>query len=161
MRSFTWFAAGIAGTLILATHAAPAATISGTITGPDKAGFRGAFVQARNAKTHIMVSVLSDPQGHYAIENLPAGEYRLGIKAPGFKADSRFGLQLGADQTLTSDFALQKSFVRWSDISMYQGKQLLPEARGKQVYFQHCMACHGFESRMATSAAPSPRRTRG
>ncbi len=32
---------------------------------------------------------------------------------------------------------------------MYQGKQLLPEARGKEVYFIHCMACHGFESRMA------------
>src|SRR5205807_6531847 len=116
-RSFTWFAAGIAGT-IFATHAAPAATISGTITGPDKAGFRGAFVQARNAKTKITVSVLSDPQGRYAIEDLAAGEYRIGIKAPGYKADSKFGVQLTADQTLASDFALQKSFVRWSDISM-------------------------------------------
>src|SRR5215510_3671914 len=149
MRSFTWFAAGIAGALILilASDAAPAATISGTITGPDKAAFRGAFVQARNGKTRITVSVLSDPQGRYAIENLPAGEYRIGIKAPGFKADSKFGVQLTGEQTLTQDFALQKSFVRWSDISMYQGKQLLPEARGKAVYFQHCMACHGFESR--------------
>jgi len=61
MRSFTWFAAGIAGTLILATDAASAATISGTIAGPDKAGFRGAFVQARNTKTRITVMVLSDP----------------------------------------------------------------------------------------------------
>ncbi len=139
MRSFTWFAAGIAGTLI-AIHAAPAATISGTVTGPDKAAFRGAFVQARNAKTHITVSVLSDPQGHYRIEDLPAGEYRLGVKAPGYKVDSKFGLQLSADQALTSDFALQKSFVRWSDISMYQGKELLPEPRGKQVYFQHSVS---------------------
>src|ERR1700751_1514728 len=131
MRSFTWSAAGIAGTLIiLTTHAVPAATVSGTITGPDKAAFRGAFVQARNAKTKITVSVLSQPDGKYSIEDLPAGEYRIGIKAPGFKADSKFGVQLTADQTLTQDFALQKSFVRWSDISMYQGKQLLPDARG-------------------------------
>ena len=34
---------------------------------------------------------------------------------------------------------------------MYQGKKLLPEARGKDVLFTHCMACHGFESRMAAS----------
>ena len=151
MRSFTWFAASLAGTIILTANVAPAATISGTITGPDKAAFRGAFVQARNAKTKITVSVLSDPQGRYSIEDLAAGEYRIGIKAPGFKADSKFGVQLTADQNLAQDFALQKSFVRWSDISMYQGKQLLPDARGKQVYFQHCMACHGFESRMATA----------
>jgi len=151
MRSFTWFAAGIAGTLVATIHVAPAATLSGTITGPDKAGFRGAFVQARNAKTHVTVSVLSDPQGHYSIENLAAGEYRVGIKAPGYKADSKFGVQLTADQSLTSDFALQKSFVRWSDISMYQGKELLPDERGKAVFFQHCTACHGFESRMASS----------
>src|SRR5712691_11790909 len=66
--------------------AADAATISGTVAGPDAAPFRGAFVQARNAKTRITISVLSDKAGHYRIENLPAGEYRLQIKAPGFKA---------------------------------------------------------------------------
>ena len=153
MRSFTWLSIGVvAALLLLSTNdAAPAATISGTVTGPDSAPFRGAFVQARNAKTHITVSVLSDPQGKYRIDNLPAGDYRLGIRAPGYKADSKTGIALAAEQTLAQDIALQKSFVRWSDISMYQGKQLLPEARGKAVYFQHCMACHGFESRMATS----------
>jgi len=36
-----------------------------------------------------------------------------------------------------------------SDISMHQGKKLLPDARGKEELFTHCMACHGFESRMA------------
>jgi hypothetical protein len=44
---------------------------------------------------------------------------------------------------------LQQSYVRWSDISMHQGKKLLPDARGKDLLFTHCMACHGFESRMA------------
>src|SRR5262252_10213970 len=85
MRSFTWLSIGVvAALLLLSTNdAAPAATISGTVTGPDSAPFRGAFVQARNAKTHITVSVLSDPQGKYRIDNLPAGDYRLGIRAPG------------------------------------------------------------------------------
>src|SRR5262244_4088285 len=129
--------------------AADAATVTGTVTGPDGAPFRGAFVQARNAKTKIMVSVLSDKEGRYRVENLPAGDYRLQIRAPGFQAAVRNGLSLAADQAASHDFALQKSFVRWSDISMYQGIQLLPEARGKNVFFIHCMACHGFESRMA------------
>jgi virginiamycin B lyase len=150
MRSFASLSIGVLA-LIAMTPAAPAATISGTVTGPDNAAFRGVFVQARNAKTKITVSVLSDPQGHYRIEGLPAGDYRVGVRAPGYKAESKNGIALAADQSLSHDIALQTGMVRWSDISMYQGKKLLPDARGKDVYFQHCMACHGFESRMATA----------
>jgi hypothetical protein len=128
---------------------ANAATIAGTVTGPDGKGFRGAFVQAKNLKTKIMVSVLSDNQGKYAIENLPAGDYRLGLRAIGFTSDPKTGIALTADQNASYDLALQQSYVRWSDISMHQGKKLLPEARGKDLLFTHCMACHGFESRMA------------
>src|SRR6266852_1193570 len=63
MRSFTWFALSILGAALAVPSPAPAATISGTVTGPDRAPFRGAFVQARNAKTRITVSVLSDRDG--------------------------------------------------------------------------------------------------
>ena len=71
------------------------------------------------------------------------------IRAPGFKADPKSGLALAADQNATQDFALQKSFVRWGDLSYYQGQKLLPDIRGKDTFFQHCIACHGFQSRMA------------
>src|SRR5712671_6681105 len=140
---------GLIGTVVFATSVADAATITGTVKGPDGAAFRGAFVQARNAKTKITVSVLSDSRGRYRIENLPAGDYRLAIRAPGFKSDPKSGVKLAADQELTQDFALQKGLVRWSDLSMWQGTKLLPDARGKELLFTHCMACHGFESRMA------------
>ncbi len=55
------------------------ATITGTVKGVDGAPFQSAFVQAQNTKTRITVSVLSDGQGRYHIEQLPAGEYRLTI----------------------------------------------------------------------------------
>jgi virginiamycin B lyase len=148
MRSFIPF--GFLGFVLAAVPAADAASITGTVKGPDGAPFRGAFVQARNAKTKIMISVLSDKDGRYRVENLPAGDYRLQIRAPGFKADPRNGVTLTADQNAAQDFALEKGLVRWSDISMYQGIQLLPEARGKNLFFIHCMACHGFETRMAS-----------
>jgi virginiamycin B lyase len=135
--------------LVLPASLADAATIAGTVNGPDGAPFRGAFVQARNAATHITVSVLSDSQGHYRVPDLPAGDYRLGIRAPGFKADPKNGIGLAADQNLTQDIALQKSYVRWSDLSIEQGKELLPDDRGKDMLFGLCMACHGFQSRMA------------
>ena len=88
MRSFTWFPVGILALVVATASLAQAATVAGTVTGPDGGPFRGAFVQARNAKTKITVSVLSDPQGRYQIENLPAGDYRLQVKAIGYKAES-------------------------------------------------------------------------
>src|SRR5690242_12820881 len=58
-----------------------AATLTGTVTGPDGEPFRAAFVEAQNLKTHITVMVLSDKSGHYRIGNLPAGEYDVSIRA--------------------------------------------------------------------------------
>src|SRR6476620_8916330 len=104
MRSPARLLLGILGCLALSASPANAATVSGTVAGPDAAPYRGAFVQARNAKTKITVSVLSDRDGKYRIENLPAGEYRLQIKAPGFKSDPRSGVNLTADQNAAFAF---------------------------------------------------------
>ena len=84
--------------LLLAAPAADAATIAGKVTGPDGAPFRGAFVQARHAGLKMTVSVLSDNDGRYVVENLPAGEYRVLVKTVGYKADVRAGVKLEADQ---------------------------------------------------------------
>jgi virginiamycin B lyase len=147
MRSFS--SLGVLCLVALSASAANAATIAGTVKGPDGAPFRGAFVQARNATTKITVSVLSDSQGHYQVPDLTAGDYRLAIRAPGFKSDPKTGIKLTADQNASYDFGLQTGLVRWSDISLYQGFKLLPDSHGKELFFTHCTACHGFESRMA------------
>src|SRR5262249_40635771 len=76
---------GVLG-LVRAASSADAATITGTVKGPNGAPFRGAFVQARNAQLKMTVSVLTDNQGRYVVENLPAGDYRLGIRAVGYSA---------------------------------------------------------------------------
>ena len=60
------------GALCASAHAA---TISGSVKGPDGAAFKGAFVSAQNTKTKITFNVLSQPDGRYSIRNLPAGEY--------------------------------------------------------------------------------------
>ena len=137
--------------LLLAAPIADAATITGTVTGPDGAPFRGAFVQARHAGLKMTVSVLSDNQGRYVVENLPAGDYRLLVRTVGYKADVKAGVKLDADQNMSHDFALQKAPIRWTDISIDQGRVLLPEARGKKTLFDNCMSCHGFQSRMAAT----------
>ena len=149
MRSMTRL--GLICSVLLATTAAEAASISGTVTGPDGAPMRAAFVQARNAQLKMTVSVLSDNQGRYAAENLPAGEYRLSIRAPGFTAAPKSGVKLTADQSTAQDFALQKGAVKWTEISILQGIELMPNLRGKDVLVADCMSCHGFQSRMAAT----------
>ncbi len=54
-------------------YAAPGGNISGAITGPDGAPFRAAFVRAQNVQTKMTMMVLSDNQGKFSTDKLPAG----------------------------------------------------------------------------------------
>jgi virginiamycin B lyase len=126
------------------------ATITGTVKGPDGAPFEGAFVQATNTQTKIMVNVLSGRDGHYLADNLSAGEYTLRITAVGYTADLHAGVNLTASSNASHDFKLAKGMVRWSDLSYYQGKQLFPEGKGRKELTTTCFGCHGFETRMAS-----------
>ena len=129
-------------------YGATDATISGTVKDPAGAPFKGAFVQAQNMKTKIYVNVLSDKQGRYRIQGLAPGEYEVLARAVGFKSEPR-GVKLAGNESPSLDFALEKGMVRWSDLSVYQGKKLLPDGKGKQLIAAECFACHGFQSRMA------------
>ena len=138
------------GSTVLLGSACYSATITGTVNGVDGAPFQGAFVEAQNSETKITVIVLSDSQGHYRIPNLSAGDYRVFIRAVGYRADPRNSVSLTAEQNASLDFALQKGTVRWSDVSQNQAAQLWPAAKGKDLLFGHCNICHQFQSRMAS-----------
>ena len=130
-------------------YGATNATISGTIKDPTGAPFRGAFVRAQNLKSKITVNVLSDNQGRYQIQDLPPGEYEVRASALGYESDPREGVKLAAGESSPVDFALQSGAVRWSDLSVYQGRMLLPEGEGKNLLTGNCFACHGFQTRLA------------
>jgi virginiamycin B lyase len=147
---------GVLTLLLLPGSLALGATVTGMVKAPDGAPFRGAFVQAQNSTTKIMISVLSDKQGRYRIENLPAGQYQLQVRAVGYRADPRASVNLSADQNVSYEFPLLKDMVRWNDLSQYQGVKLFPDAqgntvlKGKEILAGRCFACHGFETRMAS-----------
>jgi virginiamycin B lyase len=126
------------------------ATLSGTVKDPAGTPFEGAFVQAQNTRTKMTFMVLSDKRGHYRVEKLPAGEYVMQIKATGYRSDPQKSGMLQADQNSSFDFALQKSAVRWNEISIYQAKKLWPESKAKDIIFDKCFICHAFQTRMAS-----------
>ena len=136
---------------------AQAATITGTVVGPDGEPFKGAFVSAQNLKTHITTYVLSQKDGQYRIDNLPPGTYDMQIRAIGFKTEQRRVLDLASAPSATAAFALHKAAVLWSDLSIYQGEVLLPNLPGKKLLMTGtpewrdapCQVCHSFQNKMA------------
>jgi len=136
---------------VLLVSACHGATITGTVKDPEGSPFRAAFVEAQNAKTRINVIVLSDSKGNYRIDNLAAGEYRLQIRAVGYRAEPRPGVNLTASQNATFDFALQKGTIRWSDVTFDQAMRLWPADKGKDILNVDCSACHLFQTRIAST----------
>jgi hypothetical protein len=116
------------------------------INGFGGAPFPAAFVQARNAKTKITVMVLSDNNGRYRIENLPAGDYQVQARTIGFRGGPKSGIVLSAKQNASFDWTLQKQIVRRDEIPIAQGFKLIPDGPGKARFEQTCGAsCHGFQ----------------
>ncbi len=140
-----WKVLGLVISCATFAYGAGDATISGVVKSPTGGPFRGAFVHAQNVQSKITVNVMSDNQGRYRIQNLPPGEYQIRVTATGFKADPRNGVKLAAGDSSSLDFALQQSTVRWADLSMYQGKTLLPPGKGKDILTGNCFACHAFQ----------------
>ncbi len=141
--------AALAAFLGLLASTAYGATMSGTVKGPDGKPFKGAFVEAQDMESRIATNVLSDKDGRYRIENLSEGQYELSARAVGYRFQPIAGIQLTAAQNATYEIALQQGTVHWTDLSIYQGEQLLPEGRGRAKLTTACFRCHGFQSRMA------------
>jgi virginiamycin B lyase len=141
--------------LVTALYASAEGTVSGTVKDPAGAPFKHAFVRAQNTKTRITTIVLSDAQGRYRAQNLPPGEYFVRATAVGYNDDSRESVQIAAGKPVSLDFTLQKGTVRWSDLTTYQGRQLLPKTdkhdlSHKDVFFTSCFqSCHSFQKTMA------------
>ncbi len=91
-----------------------------------------------------------------AIENLPAGKYNVRIRAVGYQSTPHNDVALNDKQNVSFDFGLQTGNVKWSDLSIYQGMQLLPKGEGHDELFGSCFVCHAFQTRMACG----PRRGR-
>src|SRR6266699_2087984 len=140
---------GLAGLILSVASLAYGATISGTVKGPDGKSFKGAFVAAQNLESRITVNVLSDKDGRYRVENLPEGQYQLMVRAVGYRFEPRMGINLTSEQNASYEIALEKGTVHWTDLSIYQGAQLLPDGPGRDRLTTTCFGCHGFQSRMA------------
>ena len=131
-----------------------ATTLAGLVIDANEAPVRAAFVQARNQTTKVTISVLSDRDGRYAIKQLPQGEYQLNVSKRGMEVEPSASLRVEPGIAVRHDFKVHRRPVSWSEVSMYEGKVLLPDGPGKADLFNGCVGCHGFQSRVAAHRFP-------
>src|SRR5260370_34244280 len=133
-------------TLLFASlgYAAPGGNIAGAITGREGAPFRAAFVRAQNVKTKMTMIVLSDNQGKYSTDKLPAGTYEVWATAAGFSSDpaKHANINLQEDLAATVNLTMQKAPIQWNQLTKYQAGLLWPNGKGKDVVLQQCFNCH-------------------
>jgi virginiamycin B lyase len=133
-------------TLLFASFAYSASTgsISGTIKNENGIPFRAAFVRAQNTQTKMVMMVLSDNQGNYSTEALPAGKYEVWATSIGYKSDpARHSDVIVHDgRTDSISFTMKKSSPQWNQLTKYQAGILLPDLKGKDVLLQECFNCH-------------------
>jgi len=125
-------------------YASPGGDISGTIKGEDGAPFRAAFVRAQSTKTKMTMMVLSDSQGKFRTDELPAGTYQVWATATGYRSEpARLTDVTVQDGRATSvGFVMKTAAVQWNQLTKYQAGVLLPEGKGKAVVLQQCFNCH-------------------
>lgn len=79
-------------------------------------------------------SALTNPQGYYFINNVPAGTVTMRAAFIGYRAVRAEGIRVLGGQTITQDFALQASTVEVQDIAVTSTQPLVPrdEVTSKQ-----------------------------
>jgi hypothetical protein len=86
---------------------ATTATILGNVKDPSGASIPGIEVVATNMDTGFSRRATSDETGHYMIQFLPVGTYRLEVEAAGFKKFQQIGIVLEVDRNARIDPTLQ------------------------------------------------------
>ncbi|HET8922329.1 MAG TPA: TonB-dependent receptor [Candidatus Acidoferrum sp.] len=80
---------------------------TGTVTDPQGASVPSADVAITNVGTGNTVTVKTGSEGLYRVPELPVGNYRITVTAPGFKREVKANLYLGAGVIERVDFKLE------------------------------------------------------
>lgn len=83
------------------------ATITGTVSDPDRAVVPGARVEARNVETGTVYPTTTTSTGNYVIPLLPGGSYQVMVSVQGFKKFVRSGLTVETAQVMRIDVLLE------------------------------------------------------
>ena len=96
--------------------------IEGKITDPKGAAIPGATVTITNQATNQSFSAVTDGQGRYKIEALPAGTYSVSVSAKGFSDGRRDDVKVEDDKVAAIDVRLEIAPVE-AEVKVQAGAQ--------------------------------------
>lgn len=114
-RSPSALALLLAACLVLAQPSARAQTsssIQGRVTDASGAAIPGVHVTLQNLNTAARRTTVTTRNGEYQIPAIPAGDYRLLARKPGFAQEIRTGIHLAVGQSATANLTLSIGSVR-------------------------------------------------
>jgi hypothetical protein len=103
-------------------------TIEGTVTDATGAVTPGTQVVITNTGTGLVRTLTTDSTGIYRATMLPPGNYKVDVSLTGFQPQSKVGLVLSVDQTLTVNFELQPGEQKETVTVVARSEQLVQTA---------------------------------
>jgi hypothetical protein len=151
----------VAATVVLfaGVHSLRAADFAGSVSGVVKSesgqALPGAYVKVFNAERRLTFMVVSQAQGHYAINNLPPGDYTVQGIGNGFQSKPA-PVALAAGKPATADVALtdkqgdvvpngwirSPGRVAGNELDAELPPPILPDGAGKAIVEAKCNQCH-------------------
>ncbi|MGH8247432.1 MAG: TonB-dependent receptor domain-containing protein, partial [Gammaproteobacteria bacterium] len=87
------------------------ASITGIVSDSTGAIVPGVIVTATQTRTRVTTDTTTNEVGNYTISALPIGQYSISFTKPGFRIQSRTGLDLGSGQVARIDVTLEVGAV--------------------------------------------------
>jgi virginiamycin B lyase len=144
--------------ILLACQFARAAENSSTIEGvvQDASGkpVPGAFVKLKNNARHLEFMVISQEQGRYSVNSLPAGQYVVQGVGGGYQSAASAPVDVAEGKTAKQDLSLSTKQgpplprawpMKTPEALMVTVSKELPEGDGKKLIANRCTACHDLE----------------
>ena len=126
-----------------------ASVVEGIVKNSSGQPVTGAFVKLKNAEKRLTFMVISQAQGKYTADRLPAGKYSVQGVGGGFQSDWSAAVTVADGATAKHDVSLTKRQAatlapawpgRMPEESV--ANAAWPDGAGKQIAMQRCTACH-------------------
>jgi len=124
-----------------------AAALTGQVTSEAEGAMEGVVVSAKKDGSTVMVSVITDAQGHYSFpaDRLSAGQYALKIRAAGYDLAGPATADLTGNQAATVDLKLRKTRNLAAQMSNAEWMASLPGTDDQRHFLLDCVSCHTLE----------------
>jgi virginiamycin B lyase len=123
-----------------------AETLSGSVSSADEGAMEGVLVSAQKTGSPIIVTVVSDEQGHFYFPDgrLTPGHYALRIRAVGYDLEGPQAVDLG-DASANIAIKLRRTADLAAQLTNTEWFMSMPGTAEQKRPLIECMSCHSFE----------------